>query len=66
MIEIENLELRQLKLVKMLNSVSSLLNHLERGYGTTLETPYVVSYLHYQVQPLSTSKLKVFYTNFQL
>ena len=44
MIEIENLELRQLKLVKMLNSVSSLLNHSERGYGTTLETPYVVSY----------------------
>ena len=28
MIEIENLELRQLKLVKMLNSVNSLLNHL--------------------------------------
>lgn len=50
MIEIENLELRQLKLVKMLNSVSSLLNHLNVATVLHQETPYVVSYyLHYQV-----------------
>ena len=35
MIEIENLELRQLKLVKMLNG-KFVVEPLERGYGTTL------------------------------
>ena len=34
MIEIENLELRQLKLVKMLNSGKFVVEPLERGYGT--------------------------------
>lgn len=67
MIEIEKPRIETIEISEDAKFGKFVVEPLERGYGTTLETPYVVSYyLHYQVQPLSTLKSKVFYTNSQL
>ena len=66
MIEIEKPRIETIEISEDAKFGKFVVEPLERGYGTTQETPYVVSYyLHYQVQPLSTSKSKVYYMNSQ-
>ena len=66
MIEIEKPRIETIEISEDAKFGKFVVEPLERGYGTTLETPYVVSYyLHYQVQPLSTLKLREFYMNSQ-
>lgn len=66
MIEIEKPRIETIEISEDAKFGKFVVEPLERGYGTTLETPYVVSYyLHYQVQPLSILKLREFYMNSQ-
>ena len=50
MIEIEKPRIETIEISDDAKFGKFVVEPLERGYGTTLETPYVVSYyLHYQV-----------------